>query len=64
MSTFGADTDDDVTDHGQENVDGEVRRLREALRLIVSESPQDTPYSWCQEKLARCNEIARNALEN
>lgn len=41
---------------------GRITELVTALENIVDESPADTPYSWCQTKLARCNEIARSAL--
>ena len=37
-------------------------QLRSALEKIVDESPPDTAYSWCQTHLARCHQIARDAL--
>lgn len=46
----------------QRSLVDEIARLRAALEAIVAESPNDTAYSWCQSKLARCNEIAGSAL--
>ena len=48
----------------QKSLVAEIEALRSALQAIVDESPKDTAYSWCQIKLARCNEIARNALHS
>lgn len=41
---------------------GRIEELRSALQKIADESLPDTAYSWCPAKLAKCNEIARNAL--
>lgn len=40
----------------------ENEKLKAALRAVLETSPRDTPFSWCQIKLAKCNKIAADAL--
>ncbi len=60
VAIMGIVPDDDPTIIA--DMQDRIDALEAALQRIVESSPPDTAYSWCQMRLALCNEIARDAL--